>query len=148
MEIRQKPAIIGEHLKIVGNVVAEDRSVELNGQIDGEVCCAMLMVASTGRLVGKVTAKKVVVRGSVEGPIFAEELVLAADGHVKGDVVCQTVVLEKGAFLEGRITHRPAMNGASRTTELPARQQSRNHAGEGRPQVVVHSAEDRLAARR
>ena len=79
---------------------------------------------------------------------YVRELVLAADGHVKGDVVCQTVVLEKGAFLEGRITHRPAMNGASRTTELPARQQSRNHAGEGRPQVVVHSAEDRLAARR
>jgi cytoskeletal protein CcmA (bactofilin family) len=149
MDIRQKPAVIGKHLKIVGNVVAEERGVELNGQLDGEIYCGLLVVSPSGRLSGKVTAKKVVVRGSVEGPIFADELVLAAGGEVKGDVICEIVVLEKGAFLEGRISHDPAMNGRARQSELPAQLDRRRRGGEpqaliddrGRPGLALESAQ-------
>jgi cytoskeletal protein CcmA (bactofilin family) len=125
MEIRRKLAVIGGQLKIVGNVLADGLALQLNGQIEGEVYCALLIVASTARLVGKITAEKVVVRGSVEGPIFAEELLLAADAHVKGDINCQTVVIEKGGYLEGRISHRSAKNGEAQPTGLPAQRERR-----------------------
>jgi cytoskeletal protein CcmA (bactofilin family) len=133
MDTRHKPAVIGESLNIVGDVVAEERSVELNGKIEGEVCCTNLVIASTGRLVGKITAKKVVVLGSVEGPIVTEELVLAAGARVKGDVACRTLVLAKGASLEGRISRQPAENGDARARELPPQRDPRRRNGQPLP---------------
>ena len=104
MEHAGKPTIIGEHVKIVGDVIAEGLALELIGEIEGKVVCAVLTVAPGGRLTGEVEAQKVVVRGLVEGPILAEELVLAPEGRVKGDISCRTVAVETGGFVEGRIS--------------------------------------------
>lgn len=121
MDSNLKPTIIGERLRIAGDVFAEGMAVELNGRIDGDVACGLLIVAPAGRLVGRITAQKVVVRGLVEGPIFADELVLEAEGQVKGDIHCQTVVIVKGAFLEGHISQDATVDEVPRTALPPSR---------------------------
>jgi cytoskeletal protein CcmA (bactofilin family) len=122
MDNHHKPTVIGERLNIVGDVVAEGMAVELYGRIDGDVECGLLIVAPTGRLVGRATAQKVVVRGLVDGPIFAGELVLESQGQVRGDISCGTVVIVKGAFLEGHISQGATVRRAAVSPEAPGSQ--------------------------
>ena len=129
MQSQQKPTVIGERLRIAGEVVAEGLTVELNGRIDGDVSCGVLIVAAAGCVAGKVTARKVVVRGLVEGPIYAGELVLEAEGRVNGDIHCDTVAIDKGAFLEGRIAHGATVNGEVPAADLPLERQRRRRNG-------------------
>lgn len=103
-DTNRKPVAIRENLRIDGTVIAEQLAIELHGQIKGEIHCGTLVVAPTGRVIGRIVAGKVVVHGFVEGPITAKEVVMTAKSHIKGDLSCETVSVEKGALLEGRIT--------------------------------------------
>ena len=65
---KQRKTVIAKGLKIVGSVTAEGL-VEVNGQIDGELHCPSLVIASGAHVSGTVSAERVVVDGTVKGPI-------------------------------------------------------------------------------
>src|SRR5215469_12233399 len=102
--------VIGSGLKIVGNVSAEGL-VEVNGQIEGDVHCASLVISSSAQIVGSVTAERVVVNGRVEGPIQGGDVVLKSKAHVVGDVHHQSLAIEKGAYFQGRSVQVYGANG-------------------------------------
>jgi cytoskeletal protein CcmA (bactofilin family) len=60
--------VIAEGLKIIGSITAEGLA-EVNGQIEGELHCASLIISRKAQIAGTVTAERVVVDGTVEGPI-------------------------------------------------------------------------------
>jgi cytoskeletal protein CcmA (bactofilin family) len=102
--------VIGDGLKILGNVTAEGL-IEINGQIEGDLHCTSLIVSPKGRIVGSITAEQVVVNGKVEGPIQGGDVVLKSQAHVVGDIHHQTLTIEKGAHFEGRATQTHGANG-------------------------------------
>jgi cytoskeletal protein CcmA (bactofilin family) len=102
--------VIAEGLKIVGSVTAEGL-VEVNGQIEGELYCASLIVSPKGRICGGVQAERVVVHGSVEGPIQGGEVVLKPHAHVVGDIQHQSLAVESGAYFDGRSMQSHGANG-------------------------------------
>jgi cytoskeletal protein CcmA (bactofilin family) len=57
-------AIIATTVTIEGNVMAED-DLQIDGHINGNVSCARLTVGANGTLSGDITAKEVVVRGTI-----------------------------------------------------------------------------------
>jgi cytoskeletal protein CcmA (bactofilin family) len=107
---RRGKTVIGDGLKILGNVTAEGL-IEINGHIEGDLHCTSLIVSPRGRIVGSITAEQVVVNGKVEGPIQGGDVVLKSQAHVVGDIHHQTLTIEKGAHFEGRATQAHGTNG-------------------------------------
>ena len=101
---------IAEKMKIIGNIIAEG-TVEVKGQVEGEIHCTTLVVMRNAKVVGKIAAENIVVDGLVEGPIQAADVVLKAQARVIGDIACQAVVIERGAFVEGRLLRSLELNG-------------------------------------
>ena len=98
---RRGRTVIGDGLKILGNVTA-DGLVEVNGQIEGNLHCNSLIVSPKAHIVGSITAERVVVNGKVEGPIQGGEVVLKSQANVVGDIHHQSLTIEKGAYFDGR----------------------------------------------
>jgi cytoskeletal protein CcmA (bactofilin family) len=80
---RSGRTVIGSGLKIRGTVTA-DGTVEVNGQIEGDLQCTSLIVSPNAQIVGTITAEQVVVDGKVEGPIQGGNVVLKSHAHVVG----------------------------------------------------------------
>ena len=107
---RRGRTVIGDGLKILGNVTA-DGLVEVNGQIEGDLHCTALIVSPKAQIVGTITAERVVVNGKVEGPIQGGEVVLKSQAHVVGDIHHQSLSIEKGAYFDGRAKQAHGSNG-------------------------------------
>jgi cytoskeletal protein CcmA (bactofilin family) len=98
---KQDKTVIGQGFKIMGSVSA-DGVVQVNGQIEGDLSCASLIVSPGARIVGAVTAEHVEVNGTVEGPIYGGDVVLRSGARVVGDIEHQSLTIGKGAYFEGR----------------------------------------------
>jgi cytoskeletal protein CcmA (bactofilin family) len=112
---RRGGTVIGNGLKIVGNVTAEGL-VEVNGQIEGDVHCTSLIVSPKAQIFGSITAERVVVNGRVEGPIQGGEVVLKSQAHVVGDIHHHSLTIEKGAYFDGRAAQAYGSNGSQLAT--------------------------------
>ena len=119
---KQRGKVIAKELKIVGSVTAEGL-VQVDGQIDGELHCTLLVIARGARVNGTVAAKRVVVDGKIEGPIRGGEVVLKSQAHVVGDVHYQSLAIERGAFIDGRLVQ---VRGNGQTPEKKSRRQIAN----------------------
>jgi cytoskeletal protein CcmA (bactofilin family) len=126
--LRRGGTVIGNGLKIVGNVTAEGL-VEVNGQIEGDLHCTSLIVSPNAQVVGSITAERVVVNGRVEGPIQGGDVVLKSRAHVVGDIHHQSLTIEKGAYFEGRAAQVHGSNGSQLAT-----------IGKNRPREVSREA--------
>ena len=117
---RSGRTVIGDGLKIVGNVTAEGL-IEVNGQIEGDLQCTSLIVSPKAQIVGSITAERVVVNGRVEGPIQGGDVVLKSQAHVIDDIRHQSLTIEKGAYFDGRASQAHGANGQQpeRATKKP-----------------------------
>lgn len=95
------PSIIGEDLKIRGNVTSKGE-VQVDGEIEGDIRCGSLLVGDKARVMGGVAAEDVVVRGNIVGSITGLRITLQGQCHVEGDIFCQTLAIEQGAYFEGK----------------------------------------------
>src|SRR5215470_6113410 len=127
---KRKSTVIAEGLKIIGNVNAEG-AVEVNGQVDGDLHCTLLIVSPKALISGGIKARSVVVNGKVEGPISAEDVILKSHAFVTGDIHAQSLSIERGARFDGRSLRPDATN--LRKVETPA---SNGHGERVKPVVV------------
>ena len=98
-------SVLANDLKIVGEVTSGG-SIEILGEVDGNLTAHGLIVGAEGRVSGTVRAETVEVRGRLEGKISTEDLILRAAAHVAADITYSTVVIESGATIEGNFTLR------------------------------------------
>lgn len=132
--------IIGEGLKVVGNVTAEGR-VEIYGRLDGEVKCKSLVLSRQAHLVGAVTAEHATINGKVEGPIHADHVVLKSRAQVVGDIHHQSLSIKKGAYFEGRSVQTGKEKQAE--AEKPWKKQLRSVPGNGNRETLAAAAQAR-----
>lgn len=95
------PSVIGEDLTVTGNVFSKGE-VQVDGEIQGDLNCASLIIGDKGHTVGGIMADDVVVRGRVMGAIRAMRVTLQSTCHVEGDIFHQSLAIEQGAYFEGR----------------------------------------------
>lgn len=98
-------SVLANDLKIVGEVTSGG-SIEILGEVDGNLSAHGLIVGSEGRVSGTVRAETVEVRGKLEGKIATEGLTLRATSQVAADITYSTVVIENGASIEGNFNLR------------------------------------------
>ena len=78
--------------------------IQVEGTVEGEIDLkGAVIVTSTGRIKGPVTADVVRVAGCIEGTVIARDhMCLEKSGSLEGDVTTLSLVVEDGGRLNGR----------------------------------------------
>jgi cytoskeletal protein CcmA (bactofilin family) len=89
--------IIGQGLKIIGRGV-----LQVDGEIEGDVQAAEVIVGEKGKVTGMVAGRQVVVRGTVSGVVCGQSVTLQSSCHVEADIHHMSFAIEQGAQFDGR----------------------------------------------
>ena len=98
-------SVLGADLRITGEITSTG-SVEILGEIDGNITAHGLIIGQEGRVTGSITADTVEVKGKLDGKVTCESFTLRSSAQVKADITTGAVVIESGAQIEGRFLKR------------------------------------------
>ena len=116
---RIAPSVIGEGLTLVGNATSRGE-IQVDGEVQGDIQCAQLLVGETATITGGVMAEDVIVRGKILGSIRGLRVTLQASSHVEGDIYHQSLAIEQGAFFEGKSRRdQDPLSGAKGADGMP-----------------------------
>ena len=79
-------------------------TIEVLGEIEGNLTARGLIVGAEGRVAGTVQAETVEVKGKLDGRVATHAFALRASAEVAADVAYTTLVIESGAQIEGKFT--------------------------------------------
>jgi len=94
-------SVLGADLRITGEI-STTGSVEVLGEIDGNITAHGLTIGQEGRVKGSVSANMVEVKGKLDGKVACESFTLRSTAEVKADVTTAGIVIESGAVMDGR----------------------------------------------
>ncbi len=97
-------SVIGTDVTVSGDI---DASVDLHidGKIDGDIRCAILVQGENSTINGAVSADQARIAGTVTGAIHAKELIVEASARVEGDVTYEKLSIATGGHVEGSFRH-------------------------------------------
>src|SRR5690348_1477736 len=97
-------SIIGNDLRIIGQglKIISRGTLQIDGEIEGDVQAAEVIVGEQGKVSGLVAGQQVVVSGKVSGAICAKSVTLQSTSEVEGDIHHMSFAIEQGAVFEGR----------------------------------------------
>lgn len=98
-------SVIDAWLTITGNLQSEGE-VQVDGQINGNINCAHLIVGNDATIVGDIAAEDVVVRGKLQGMVRANRVVLQDTARVESEIIHKLLSIEEGAIFEGMARRR------------------------------------------
>ena len=94
-------SVLGADLRITGEI-SSTGSVEVLGEIDGDITAHGLIIGQEGRVKGTVQATTVEVKGRMDGKIACDSITLRSSAEVTADVTTSGIVIESGAVMDGR----------------------------------------------
>ena len=98
-------AIIGKAVTIKGEIYSEE-DLFIDGKVEGllELKDHKLTVGPNGRADTNITAREVVVQGTVHGNIDAQQkITIRKDGNVVGNIKTTGIIIEDDAYFKGSI---------------------------------------------
>ena len=98
-------SIIGNDLKIIGQGglrIISRGILQIDGEIEGDVQAAEVIIGAQGKVTGLVAGQQVTVSGKVSGAICARTVTLQTTSVVEGDIHHMAFAIEQGAVFEGR----------------------------------------------
>ncbi|MBA3558551.1 MAG: polymer-forming cytoskeletal protein [Gemmatimonadaceae bacterium] len=100
-------SVLDAKLTIVGDIET-DGTVRIDGRLEGSVRRAAVVILGAGATIkGNVTAREVVLSGSVQGNIEAADRVeLQATAVVTGDIEAGAILIHEGGAVRGRLSVR------------------------------------------
>jgi cytoskeletal protein CcmA (bactofilin family) len=96
-------SVLAQDLRITGEISSAG-SIEILGEVDGNINAHGLTVGPEGRVTGTVTADVVEIKGRMDGKVNSQNFTLRAGAEVAADVTYTTLVIESGATIEGKFT--------------------------------------------
>ncbi|MEI6099877.1 MAG: polymer-forming cytoskeletal protein [Alphaproteobacteria bacterium] len=94
-------SILAQDLRITGEI-SSTGTIEVLGEIEGNLTARGLIVGLEGRVTGTVSAETVEVKGRLDGRVATHGFALRATAEVAADVSYTTLVIESGAQIEGK----------------------------------------------
>lgn len=98
-------AVIGKAVTIKGEIYSEE-DLFIDGKVEGllELKDHKLTVGPNGRADSNITAREVVVQGTVHGNIDAQQkITIRKDGNVVGNIKTTGIIIEDDAYFKGSI---------------------------------------------
>lgn len=80
-------------------------TVEILGEVTGDISAQTLIVGAQGRVKGSVRAETVEVRGHLEGKVSCLSFTLRSSAIVAAEINYGTLMIESGAQIDGRFAH-------------------------------------------
>ena len=74
-------------------------SMVLTGTFDGSLTIDNLFITKSGKFLGTLIAKNIVVEGALKADIEVEKIHVKAAGTVDGELVYRQLIIDEGAFL-------------------------------------------------
>jgi cytoskeletal protein CcmA (bactofilin family) len=93
-------SVLASDLKINGEITSTG-SIEIMGEVEGNLTARTLLVGAEGRMTGTVSAETVEVRGKLDGSVSTQSFTLRAAAAVSADINYTTLIIESGAEIEG-----------------------------------------------
>jgi cytoskeletal protein CcmA (bactofilin family) len=81
--------------------LASKGEIQIDGTIEGDLRCQILVIGQTGVVTGEIIADTVRIHGTLTGQVRSRSVFLAATARVVGDISHESLAIEPGAFLEG-----------------------------------------------
>ena len=97
-------SVFSDEMQIKGNVTTKG-DIKLYGVIEGDVSARRLLIKENAEIRGSVTAKKVVVAGTVGGNVDSVRVELTSSAKVQGDLICKTLLADEESYLGKFSTH-------------------------------------------
>jgi cytoskeletal protein CcmA (bactofilin family) len=115
-------SVIGNDLKILGQglKIISQGTLQIDGEVEGDVGGAEVIIGEKGRVTGTVAAERVVVRGHISGVIRGVTVALQASSKVEGDIHHMSLAIEQGAEFDGRCRRPADANELNLNLEAPA----------------------------
>jgi len=99
----QLESFIGSGAEFQGGLKVKG-TLRVEGQFDGKMNAACVILGETGVIKGEVSAKKIIIGGKVEGNLRVQEIVeIKATGKVFGDIFAKKISITEGAKVNGKI---------------------------------------------
>ncbi len=117
-------SIIGSGMLFEGNIFFAG-GLHIEGEVRGNINCekndeALLVVAETGKIIGEIDVRTVVVSGTIIGSVRAEDLLeLQSTSNVTGDMYYSSLEMQPGALVQGRLSHVDKHEGESSNWSEP-----------------------------
>ena len=112
------PSIIAADLRIVGNLMCSG-SVEVEGEIEGNVTCGNVTIRRTGSIKGDVTADVIQIDGEVNGLVKGRNITLSETGRITGMIMYEALSVKDGAYIDGQCKSTDKLHkGAVEAIEL------------------------------
>ena len=96
-------SVLAQDLRITGEI-SSTGTIEVLGEIEGNLSARGLVVGLEGRMTGTVSAETVEVKGKLDGSVATHAFALRASAEVAADVTYTTLIIESGARIEGKFS--------------------------------------------
>lgn len=103
-QVGSPPTIVSSDV-VVNGTLTSTGEIQVDGRVDGDVCCVSLVIGETGQVYGEIIARDVTNRGRVNGQIRAHKVLLSASSHFEGTILHAVLAVEAGAFIDGSCQH-------------------------------------------
>lgn len=94
-------SIIGADLIVTGNLETTGE-VQIEGDVQGDVYAARIVIGEQARVVGELVADEIVIGGLVQGSIRGNNVTFQGASRIEGDVLHRKLAIEQGAYFEGK----------------------------------------------
>ena len=121
-------ANIGKSILIKGELSGSE-DLFIDGQVEGtiELQGHNLSVGPDGQVHANISAKEVVIQGSVKGDVLvADRVKIEKFGSLRGDMVAARVVIEDGAYFKGSIDIQKGGEPATKPSQSKKAETPRN----------------------
>lgn len=144
-QIAMPLSVIGADVRIVGDIITQGE-MQIDGQIEGDITCARLVVGEGARITGAIIADTVRIHGHVNGTIVADAVKIAKTAEVVGDVTHDTMEMEAGGHVEGHLIRKGAppaamaLEAPRQSLAAPAADQAESDAAEDEAEAAPAQA--------
>ena len=102
---KPSPTIIGAGCKLTGDIKT-DHTVQIHGNITGNVTAETVIIGRGGRVVGKITATNLFLHGSLDGPATVTTANIFSNAQMTGTLAYCTLNITGNTGLECKLAKR------------------------------------------
>jgi cytoskeletal protein CcmA (bactofilin family) len=111
-------SFIGPEVVVSGSLTTSAQ-IQIDGKIEGDVRCDLLMQGESGTVAGDIHADEARIAGRVEGKVNARNVMIEATARISGDVAYEVISITAGAQIDGRLARRSALEPAAMLVATP-----------------------------
>jgi len=93
--------------------------VQIQGDVQGDVYAARIVIGEQARVVGELVADEIVIGGLVQGSIRGNNVTFQGASRIEGDVLHRKLAIEQGAYFEGKSRRSEDPMSLQRTPNVP-----------------------------